>query len=85
MVKTLMLAAFVAVSVCSCTADSGKKCIVEGNLQGVEGEEWIYMVDAWNGKEVLDSTKCKDGTFLILSSMIRGQFHCPDRLKGTGM
>ena len=53
MVKTLMLAAFVAVSVCSCTADSGNKCIVEGNLQGVEGEEWIYMVDAWNGKEVL--------------------------------
>ncbi len=63
MVKTLMLAAFVAVSVCSCTADSGKKCIVEGNLQGVEGEEWIYMVDAWNGKAVLDSTKCKDGMF----------------------
>ena len=63
MVKTLMLAAFVAVSVCSCTADSGKKCIVEGNLQGVEGEEWIYMVDAWNGKEVLDSTKCEDGMF----------------------
>ncbi|MBO5407158.1 MAG: hypothetical protein J6A27_06575 [Bacteroidales bacterium] len=53
MVKTLMLAAFVAVSVCSCTAGSGNKCIVEGNLQGVEGEEWIYMVDAWNGKEVL--------------------------------
>lgn len=63
MVKTLMLAAFVAVSVCGCTAGSGKKCIVEGNLQGVEGEEWIYMVDAWNGKEVLDSTKCKDGMF----------------------
>ena len=42
---------------------SGKKCIVEGNLQGVEGGEGIYMVDAWNGKAVLDSTKCKDGTF----------------------
>ena len=41
MVKTLMLAAFVAVSVCGCTAGSGNKCIVEGNLQGVEGEEWI--------------------------------------------
>lgn len=63
MVKSLMLAAFVAVSVCGCTAGSGKKCIVEGNLQGVEGEEWIYMVDAWNGMAVLDSTKCKDGTF----------------------
>lgn len=37
---------------------SGKKCIVEGNLHGMEGEEWIYMVDAWNGNEVLDSTKC---------------------------
>lgn len=38
-------------------------CTVEGNLTGLEGEGWIYMVDAWDKSAVIDSAKYVDGVF----------------------
>ena len=38
-------------------------CTVEGNLTGLEGEGWIYMVDAWDDSIVIDSTRYQDGVF----------------------
>ena len=30
-------------------------CVIEGNLTGMEGDGWIYMVDAWDDSIVIDS------------------------------
>ena len=38
-------------------------CIVEGNLTGLDGEGWIYMVDSWNESAVIDSARYVDGVF----------------------
>ena len=38
-------------------------CIVEGNLTGLEGEGWIYMVDSWNESALIDSARYVDGVF----------------------
>ena len=38
-------------------------CVIEGNLTGMEGEGWIYMVDAWDDSVVIDSARYQDGVF----------------------
>ena len=37
--------------------------MIEGNISGLEGEGWVYLQDAWNGWQVIDSTKAVDGSF----------------------
>ena len=39
------------------------KCVIEGNISGLEGEGWVYLQDAWNGWQIIDSTKAVDGSF----------------------
>ena len=43
--------------------NSTSKCIVEGNIEGLEGDGWIYMADNWNDSAIIDSTRYKDGVF----------------------
>ena len=38
-------------------------CVIEGNLTGMEGNGWIYMVDEWDDSIVIDSTRYQDGVF----------------------
>lgn len=56
----LTILSFAAVACCGT-----KQCIIEGNLEGLEGEGWIYMVDAWDGSRVIDSTEYRDGVFRL--------------------
>lgn len=63
--RRIILFAAVLISGISCgiNVDLEKKCIIEGNLSGLEGEGWVYMTDKWNDFEVIDSTEYHDGTF----------------------
>ncbi len=46
---------------CSNTSESDNVCIVQGNMEGLDGEGWIYMADNWNESAVIDSTRYKEG------------------------
>lgn len=49
-----------AVLLCSCGSD---RCVIEGYLSGLEGEGWVYMKDAWNDFNVIDSVRYENGRF----------------------
>ena len=42
-------------------------CVIEGNLTGMEGDGWIYMVDAGDDSIVIDSTRYQDGVCRVRS------------------
>ena len=52
--------AAIVTALAACTND---RCIIEGNISGLEGEGWVYIQDAWNDYETIDSTKAIDGSF----------------------
>lgn len=52
-----------AAIVTALAACSNDRCIIEGNISGLEGEGWVYIQDAWNDYETIDSTKAIDGSF----------------------
>jgi len=52
-----------AVAVIALAACSSDRCIIEGSISGLEGEGWVYIQDAWNDYETIDSTKAVDGIF----------------------
>ena len=56
----LICLAFVA---CNGSGASEQKCVIDSNINGLDGQGWIYMVDTWNGNEVLDSTQFNNGVF----------------------
>ena len=57
--KNLYLGLISVIATISCNP----VCVIEGNLTGMEGEGWIYMVDAWDDSVVIDSTRYQDGAF----------------------
>lgn len=63
--KQIIIIIAVSLSALSCgrNVSSVPQCIIEGNLSGLEGEGWIYMVDAWDDSVVIDSTRYQDGVF----------------------
>ena len=52
-----------AVSVLSSCTD--RSCTINGNISGLEGEGWVYLKDASNGFEVIDSARYNKGTFTL--------------------
>ena len=63
--KRIIIIIAVSLSALSCGSNvsSVPQCIIEGNLSGLEGDGWIYMVDAWDDSIVIDSTRYQDGVF----------------------
>ena len=61
---TFFAAAAIALAACS-----NDRCIIEGTISGLEGEGWVYIQDAWNGYETIDSTKAIDGVFRFESDI----------------
>ena len=63
--KRIIIIIAVSLSALSCGSNvsSVPQCIIEGNLSGLEGDGWIYMVDAWDDSVVIDSTRYQDGVF----------------------
>ena len=57
--KKLYLGLIAVIAAVSCKP----VCVIEGNITGMEGEGWIYMVDAWDDSVVIDSTRYQDGVF----------------------
>ena len=57
--KKLYLGLIAVIAAVSCKP----VCVIEGNLTGMEGEGWIYMVDAWDDSVIIDSTRYQDGAF----------------------
>lgn len=54
---------FFSIVFAACTTDTHMNCIIEGRINGLEGEGWIYIQEAWNNYELIDSTKAVDGIF----------------------
>ena len=52
-----------AVSVLSSCTD--RSCTINGNISGLEGEGWVYLKDASNGFEAIDSARYNNGTFTL--------------------
>ena len=65
MIRRVFLAVFMCFifGACNDTDASLKKCVIEGNISGLDGQGWIYMVDTWNDNEVMDSTQYNNGVF----------------------
>ena len=63
--KRIIIIIAVSLSSLSCGSNvsSVPQCIIEGNLSGLEGDGWIYMVDEWDDSIVIDSTSYQDGVF----------------------
>ena len=59
MVSKVLVCALTIIAAVSCKP----VCVIEGNLTGMEGDGWIYMVDAWDDSVVIDSTRYQDGVF----------------------
>lgn len=59
-IYSLIIATFLCIGSMSCTRDI---CIIEGHISGLEDEGWMYIQDAWNDYEIIDSTKAVNGTF----------------------
>ena len=63
--KRIVIISAVLIGFISCNSNSfsEKKCIIEGNLSGLDGNGWIYMTDRWNDSKIIDSTEYHDGVF----------------------
>ena len=59
MVSKVLVWALTIIAAVSCKP----VCVIEGNLTGMEGDGWIYMVDAWDDSAIIDSTRYQDGAF----------------------
>lgn len=59
MVSKVLVCALTIIAAVSCRP----VCVIEGKLTGMDGEGWIYMVDAWDNSVVIDSTRYQDGEF----------------------
>ena len=57
---SLILTTLLGIISMSCNRDI---CIIEGHITGLEGDGWVYIQDAWNDYEVIDSTKAVNGIF----------------------
>lgn len=55
------LLAILSASILVACADH--KCIIEGNITGLEGDGWIHIQDAWDNYRTIDSTTTVDGSF----------------------
>lgn len=59
MINKVLVCALTIIAAVSCKP----VCVIEGNLTGMEGDGWIYMVDAWDDSVIIDSTRYHDGAF----------------------
>lgn len=55
------------ISLCSC---KNERCHIIGNLQGLEGEGWVYISDTWNDFNIIDSVRYSNGQFEFNIDMI---------------
>ena len=44
-------------------ACSNGKCVIDGNIPGLDKEGWVYLQDEWNDWQIIDSVKAVDGVF----------------------
>ena len=44
-------------------AKSSDKCIIRGDLSGLDGKGWVYLKDSWNDHRIVDSTRYENGKF----------------------
>ena len=58
--KTRFLVIAAILAFCSCNSN---RCIIIGNVSGLEGDSKIYLQDEWNDYEVIDSADIIDGKF----------------------
>ena len=54
-------------SLCSC---KNERCHIIGNLEGLEGEGWVYISDTWNDFNIIDSARYSNGQFEFNIDMI---------------
>ena len=55
------------ISLCSC---KNERCHIIGNLEGLEGEGWVYISDTWNDFNIIDSVRYSNGQFEFNIDMI---------------
>ena len=58
--KTRFLVIAAILAFCSCNSN---RCIIIGNVSGLEGDGKMYLQDEWNNYEVIDSADVIDGKF----------------------
>ena len=56
--RLIIIAAMLAF--CSCNSD---RCIIIGDISGLQGDGKMYLQDEWNDYEVIDSADVIDGKF----------------------
>ena len=64
--KTNALAFALVCALCipfNLTAKSSDKCIIRGDLSGLDGKGWVYLKDSWNDHRIVDSTRYENGKF----------------------
>ena len=50
----LLIVMSFAFAACGGKASSDKKCVIEGSISGLDGQGWVYVVDAWDENRVID-------------------------------
>lgn len=58
--KTRLIIIAAMLAFCSCNSD---RCIIIGDISGLEGDGKMYLQDEWNDYEVIDSADVVDGKF----------------------
>lgn len=59
----LLIVMSFAFAACGGKASSDKKCVIEGSISGLDGQGWVYVVDAWDENRVIDSIQHINGVF----------------------
>ena len=44
-------------------AKPSAKCIIRGDVSGLDGTGWVYLKDNWNDHRIVDSTQYENGKF----------------------
>ena len=59
----LLIVMSFAFAACGGKGASDKKCVIEGSISGLDGQGWVYVVDAWDENRVIDSIQHNNGVF----------------------
>ena len=59
----LLIVMSFAFAACGGKGALDKKCVIEGNISGLDGQGWVYVVDAWDENRVIDSIQHNNGVF----------------------
>ena len=74
----LLIVMSFAFAACGGKGASDKKCVIEGSISGLDGQEWVYVVDAWDENRVIDSIQHNNGVFRFEVYAVS----CDDNLEG---